>query len=1144
MTAPTKQETGKKRTTAEVIAMFRGLNLPVTDDQDRIEARGKELEPLYLRRKASPDAQQRNEADRWFKYFSQLKSQRPALLEIVYNDFIQLADTVLEVALNLGTNHLTPEVYAQLEEIALEQCNCDTSLARHFLEKYRQEKGLALKGALVSPHLVEQLTAESVQKGIRLSWKIPAVDCDEVVVVRFKANKNGKFAAKGKELCRGRRSGYMDNDVRPGMRCRYDVYSIYRGVQSQAAAVCETAYTPDPPPGVPSVFARYGDGVVNITWEPAPTEKPVEYHVLRRQGAVLPKNTEDGDMLPVTTQTRCRDRDVTAGMSYTYTVYTLLDEVYSRGGTSSAPVNILAEVTGLTAKSGDRTIELHWKTPLNAARVLVRRDTRPPAHINDGHPVPITGAGHAGDQNLENGKTYHYLVCCTYRPNGGGELISKGLRIDTSPNYLPAEVKDFTLQGVEKEVVCTWTPPGHGQVVVIRSSTPHRREPGYRLTVEQMDGLGKRVTTGKNNAHDLKPDIREPYYSIFTVAGTHAVAGGHGYGVVYPDITGLKYQTTPDGVILNWVWPEGCNAVRIVRKEGQWPESPDDPEAAHIACSRVDYKGAGEKYTDRLQQQEGTFYYTVYARVPGVDRLFFSRGKNPGCRARVFWKPWMTLRYKLSNLENKEKNKNGPGLLLTWNIENPHKDFNGFIVVAGQNSPPASPAEGIELFRRNPGQKDTGDSNRAWLDLSPVRKNGWSHFCCKLFVTDPAQRANTLVIHPNTCLPISGRGIVHHNRDTAPINGSFGKRFTVPRTVICPYCFDRFPLEKMLFDSFDGGEPRLGRYTLINRLLGRLPKPPKNKRGQVLTRKLCPRHKHHLPFTAGMQGSLVIGVIGAKFSGKSHYIASLVDQLSGQVGTDFQAGLMSVTDETAERYRREFHDPLFGQGFELPATSPNPPPLIYDLNLSGKLWEQKNNRTVTLVLYDTAGEDLETPERVRQMVKYLGVASGIIFLVDPLQAPGVRDVFPADHRISPREFTAEPSMIISRVLKELENGKVLSRTGPLDTPVAVVLSKCDILKEAGLLENNRLWNTDERHVGYFNREIHDDMAGMMAEAVQQWSLKAYNAVNARFSRHAFFGVSATGCASGQDHRYKYIAPWRVADPLLWLLAQLGVIPSK
>ena len=127
----------------------------------------------------------------------------------------------------------------------------------------------------------------------------------------------------------------------------------------------------------------------------------------------------------------------------------------------------------------------------------------------------------------------------------------------------------------------------------------------------------------------------------------------------------------------------------------------------------------------------------------------------------------------------------------------------------------------------------------------------------------------------------------------------------------------------------------------------------------------------------------------------------------------------------------------------------------------------------------------------------------------------------------------------------LPDGKIVTRSGPLSTPVAVVLTKCDVLRDAGLIEPNRRWNDDKRHIGTFEPEIHNDITGMIGEYVMRWNLKAYNTVKTRFSRHAFFGVSATGCASDEaTRRYKYISPWRVEDPLLWLLAELGVIPIR
>lgn len=1237
----------KKITTTEVIAMFRGLNLPVTDDQNQVESKGDELEKLYLRRKNSPDAQQRNEADQWFEHLAKLKNNRAALLDIVEHHFGQLADTALEVALSAGISTLTPEVHAQLETVALSQCNCDAPLARRFVQDYLDKKGIGIEKNLVFPRLVERLTAHSTVGRVELAWTLPAEDCDEIVVRRFdkfsKKTGNG-YSKKGKELCRGKRREFADDTVEPGKQYRYAVYSIWRGAESRTGVTVDVTavgevsgvriawekdhvrvdwtapspgckmyifrsssplapvksgtpdplpdspdvqivtsretspwhdrdaapgtmyyylvvayfapgyfsngvpasiHTPIPPPAVSRVEAVFRDGAVDISWEKTRTAKTVDYVVVRSPGNRVPHEPEDGDVVQITRQTRCSDSSAEPGRRYTYTVFSRVGEdLYSRTGASSAPVDILADVTHLIAKSSDQAVELHWNTPPNTARVIVRRSLSPVSGPNGGEPVPLTGADHARDAGLTNGTLYHYFVCCAYRPLDTTELLSPGVRIQASPDCLPTPVADFNVVSREKDVICSWTPPRHGQVVVIRSSKEPGLPPGHRLDASQIDQMGQRVTVGKDTAVDSHADIDKPYYSVFAVAGTNAVFGGTGQGVVYPDVTGLQLIPAREGVILRWAWPEQCFNARILRRLGQWPEGPHDPAAVSIPVSRIDYKNAGEKYVDHIRRQSGDFYYIVYAKAHGLDRLFYSPGGHPGCKGTISWQPRMTIRYSLLPPQNKKQA--GKEITLSWHFEEFDPGFAGFVLEAAHEGPPSGHSGGIELFHWAPGPGNPGPDYSAAVDLSPVHRRGWSRFYCKLKLVDPAARETTMVIHPNTCAPIPADGLFH--KIPFALNGGHS-RFTVPQTVVCPYCFDQFPVGRMLFDSVTGGEEQPAQYSLMDRLMNRPPRPPKNKKGKQLVRKLCPNNKHDLPFTAGLQESIVIGVIGAKFSGKSHYIAALIERLSGQVGQDFQAGLVPVTDQTAERYQSEFYEPLFGQGFELPVTSGSPPPLIYDLTFSGPRHGDKTgqsaNRSVTLALYDTAGENLNDPETVRRMVKYLRVASGVIFLVDPLQSPQVRSDVPRTVSLPGIEKNAEPYAIISRVLTELENGKILTSSGPLSTPVAVALTKCDVLRDAGVIEPYRLWNSDARHVGYFDTRVHDDMNGMMEEYVRRWALQALNTVKARFYRHAFFGVSATGCASDpKTRRYRYISPWRVEDPLLWLLAQLGVIPVR
>lgn len=1243
MTAPQRIQT-----IVHVIDMFAGLNLPVTDDSRQIEARGNELQNLYLRRKGSTDPQQRNQADVWFKNLTDLKFERAELIAIVRDHFAQLADTALAVALSSRINTLTPEVYAQLEQFALEQCRCDPPLARDIVESYLRQRGLALAGALVSPQLVEQFTAVAAVGQVELSWKLPDQECDEVIVRRFALDQAGSADPDGQELCRGRRASYVDPEIVAGQRYRYAVLSIWRGVVSQTSVAVETTAIaeisgvtwrrardhvrliwrkpspncevfifrarsalapvqrgapdplpdnpeallvyrgqasewrdrkvqagdeyqyllvaffgpscfsggvnivirlPAPPPSVSAVTAVYQPGQdevgaakdeVAVDWAPVSFDAQPSYVVVRREGGAPPGRVEDGEIIETTIQTRCLDVQVVPGRRYSYAVFSYADEIYSRTGAAAPPVDILAEVTAPVAIPGDGTVELHWRTPINVSQVIVRRDVVPPGSHADGALVRLTGAGHAKDEQLDNGQCYHYLICCAYRPDGAAEVISPGVRLTAIPERLPDLIAELAVHVQGLEIHCDWAPPAYGQAVLLRSARQHGLRLGQRLTVDELDRLGERIITEAGRARDAAPDINRPYYSLFTVAGSQAITGGSGQAIVCLDVANLKLAATRDGVILRWSWPPGCVAVRIARRLGAWPDGPDDQQASHMTCTRVEYTAAGEAFIDAIQEGRWHFHYIVYAQAAGAPGLFFAPGVDPGCRAAIQWEPWMTLRYRLE-APGKEAPK-GQALRLAWSVEQPFPNFSGFVLIAAESEPPAAPDDGIPLFHWAPDDGQVEGDHTALVSLAPVHRRRWARFYCKAFVNDPAQRPTTLIVHPDTTQSISEQGEPASAQFSAPARVY---RAGVPRTVICPYCFEEFPIEQMLFDSFTGGEARPARYTWFDRLRSQPPRPPRNEQGQPLHRKLCPKHRHVLPYTAGSQSSLVIGVIGAKFSGKSHYIAALVERLAGQVASDLQANLLPATDETHDRYQREFYDPLFGKGIELPATVGAPPPLIYDLALDGALWGEQRSRAITLALYDTAGENFDDRHTVQQMVQYLRVASGIIFLVDPLQSPAVREALPRSAPLPNIDLMAESHHVIGRVLNELENGKMLAEAGPLATPVAVVLTKCDVLRDAGLIDANRLWSADKRHIGYFDREAHNDMTGMIGEYVRRWSTKAYATVRSRFSRHAFFGVSSTGCAPDKTTRlYKYISPWRVEDPLLWLLAELKVIPAR
>jgi hypothetical protein len=211
---------------------------------------------------------------------------------------------------------------------------------------------------------------------------------------------------------------------------------------------------------------------------------------------------------------------------------------------------------------------------------------------------------------------------------------------------------------------------------------------------------------------------------------------------------------------------------------------------------------------------------------------------------------------------------------------------------------------------------------------------------------------------------------------------------------------------------------------------------------------------------------------------------------------------------------------------ELPVTDHDAPPLLYNFTVTVQ-GNRGGSRHVTLVLCDTAGENFDKQDDVTERTNYLSCASGLIFVVDPLQTTPVRQALPATVKL-PNEMTP-PNVILGRVVRKLTKRGLIDvgsrgRQRKLATPVAVAFTKCDTLREARLIDPHCLWSQDIRHEGRYDRSLHNDVNGMFSEYMNQWDLAAWNTIRTHFENFAFFGVSATGCSSDEKGRYARIPP--------------------
>jgi hypothetical protein len=1034
---------------------------------------------------------------------------------------------------------------------------------------YGPARGVESVFHVAYPGEVEDVRTALVDGKITLTWKKPTAGT--TVWVFRRENAKPEFRLQGGDptavsptigRCCDPPDRFEDQDLHEGVVYHYLIVSDFgQGVVTKG--VLRQVPVPKPPPVVPQVKATYvhsgGKDAIEVVWEPVPTTSPVSYMLVRQEGSVAPDRPNGPNVRPIresTQSTKVIDEEtIIPGTRYTYAVFTRAGDILSRLGTGSNPVDVCAEVANVVVAVGSQAVGLRWRPPANVDQVVVRRRLNEyPKDITDGSPVVVIGKATATDTGLRNGYHYYYRIFSIYKLEAGVEVSSRGFGV---PNVIPEEKPqmpaNFTAIAEGSQVICTWDPPSFGHVVIRRLNAPHGHRPGTRFNAAELDKMGELVlvespkparaggpvAARSSRAVDNNPTITSPYYGIFAVAGSNAIAGEVKPCVVVPDVTNLRVIRTMKGFVLTWSWPQGCDMVDIVRRVAGWPRKPDDPDAfgSSVTCTRKAYDDAGARFSDSLcPRGVPAIHYTVYARASVGSQFFHAPGTAHSCRRRVPVGLWTVLQYEISSPERRPYK--GTHIHLSWTLDNPMPDFRGFVLMADKDQVPASISEGLQLFP-SPEDPPPVSSGGAWVSLEQVQREQWGHLFCKVFVADPLQEDGALIIHPNTCTRLTDTGRVDAI-SVEPCERRY--RAGLPRTIICPFDFKEFPVEHLIYGNPEKSDRIKATYTRAEKIWGRLcgrrrPKIVK-KDGVAYRQKFCPAG-HLLPVTADRQESLTVGLIGAKYSGKTHYVGALVNRLFGRTAEDLGIGPWGLTDDTNRRYEREFKAPLFDDHKELPMTIGTPAPLIYEVRLD--LPGRDQFRSVNLALYETAGESLWDPEKARETVQYLSVAAGVILLVDPLQIDSVRERLPASFTRPRKDPEATPTSIINNIRGILEEHQMST---VLSVPVAVVLAKCDVLRDAGLIEPNRLWcMEDKRHIGYFHSDWHEDMSGMMGEYLRRWDINAYATVVSQFPRHAFFGVSSTGCAS-QGGRYEFVSPWRVEDPLVWLLTELGVLPTK
>lgn len=386
--------------------------------------------------------------------------------------------------------------------------------------------------------------------------------------------------------------------------------------------------------------------------------------------------------------------------------------------------------------------------------------------------------------------------------------------------------------------------------------------------------------------------------------------------------------------------------------------------------------------------------------------------------------------------------------------------------------------------------------------------------------------------------------------------------------LVCPYCYDSFGAGEILFrcsgqPGADGRACERQTDERLERAFGfRDPLPPvfaangrklQARHGdckEPTGHRVCPHCHSQLPVQFGKVTSRLIAMVGARETGKTVYMTVLIHELTNKVGARFNAALSGSDDYTRQRFVADYERRLYqdGQLFEATRSAGTRggkvTPLVFRFTTerSGLLGTRPAHNLLSF--FDSAGEDLASQDRVEANARYLANADAIILMLDPLQMPGARRLATADARLPALGTGDTPANLLIRVTELLQMRLGLGPTAQITKPVAVAFSKLDVVRHA--LPRGSPLLRPEGQSPRFDRadaaEVHEHVRALLHdwEGAQIDQLLRFN-----YARYRYFGLSALGESPTRDNLVSEagIRPYRVPDPLLWLLSEFGTIPA-
>lgn len=303
----------------------------------------------------------------------------------------------------------------------------------------------------------------------------------------------------------------------------------------------------------------------------------------------------------------------------------------------------------------------------------------------------------------------------------------------------------------------------------------------------------------------------------------------------------------------------------------------------------------------------------------------------------------------------------------------------------------------------------------------------------------------------------------------------------------------------------------------------------------------CPHCHSRLPVNLD-QNSPMIGLVGAPYAGKTVLLSVLQYELTHGIARRFGASIDSLGGHGGLAGELESNRQAMGRDSILPGKTAatgrtKKQPAVYE-------WRYRNRgKDVSTIfsLYDNAGEDVAHARNALDQT-YLAAADSVILLLDPFSFPENLHLpgRPQQDRPSSPEEALDAITTVLQTVHGVQSGKRIKQ------PLAVVIPKIDAFFDRIPSQSPLLKPASD--APYFDEQESLDIHDHVASLVEDWGGdNLLRKLQHNYENYRLFGVSALGAEPDYGTarvNERGVLPHRVAEPLLWLMAQRGFIPKE